>query len=224
MISWRGQVSTPQISPAAVVSRIWAIYRAQFPLLFGIAVVLFAVQFAAVLLLPGADALPLTALLWALSVLYQGMVVKLVQDVRDGRRDHSIRELLHSVEPVFWQLLAVSLLAGIGIGAGFVLLIVPGMILMVLWAVVAPVTVLERPGVFPAFSRSRELVRGNGWPVFGVLVLVFVAVAGISIAAALASSPLGSLGRALVQWAVNAAAAPLTALSASVLYFELLSE
>lgn len=214
-------MSTSQISPTAVVSRIWAIYRTQFPLLFGIAVVLFAVQFAAVLLLPSADALPLTALLWALSVLYQGMVVKLVQDVRNGRRDHSVRELVHSVEPVFWQLLAVSLLAGIGIGIGFVLLIVPGLILMVLWAVVAPVIVLERPGVFPAFRRSRELVRGNGWQVFGVLVLVFLAVAGLSIAAALASSPLGSLARALVQWAVNAAAAPLTALSASVLYFEL---
>lgn len=214
-------MSFRQISPQAVLSRIWAIYRDQFPLLFGIAIALFAIQFAAVLLLPGADALPLTALLWALSVLYQGMVVKLVQDVRDGRRDHSVRELVHSVEPVFWRLLAVSLLAGVGIGIGFVLLIVPGLVLMVIWSVVAPVTVLERPGVFAAFGRSRDLVRGNGWQVFGVLVFVFLAVAAISIAAELASSPAGTLARALVQWAVTAAAAPLTALSASVLYFEL---
>jgi len=152
-------MSTPQISPPAVVSRIWAIYRTQFPLLFGIAVVLFAVQFVAVLLLPSADTLPLTALLWALSVLYQGMVVKLVQDVREGRRDHSVRELVHSVEPVFWQLLAVSLLAGIGIGAGFVLLIVPGLILMVIWAVVAPVTVLER-----AYDIQDVCIEGQRLP------------------------------------------------------------
>ena len=71
-------------------------------------------------------------------------------------------------------------------------------------------------------GRSRELVRGNGWQVFGVIVIVFLAVAVLSLAAGLAASGLGSLGRALVQWAVNAALAPVTALSASVLYFELL--
>jgi hypothetical protein len=104
-----------------------------------------------------------------------------------------------------------------------VLLISPGLFLIVIWSVVAPVTVLERPGVFAAFARSRQLVRGNEWNVFGVILIVFLAVAVISIAAGLASAGLGSVGRALVQWLVNAAVAPITALSASVLYFELRS-
>jgi hypothetical protein len=43
----------------------------------------------------------------------------------------------------------------------------------------------------------------------------------ISVAAGLVAASLGSLTRALVQWAVNAALAPITALSASVLYFAL---
>jgi uncharacterized membrane protein len=116
----------------------------------------------------------------------------------------------------------VSILFGIALAIGFILLIIPGLILMVIWSVVAPVTVLERPGPFAAFGRSRELVRGNGWQVFGVIVLVFVAVAVLSLAAGLVASGLGSLGHALVQWAVNSALAPVTALSASVLYFELL--
>ena len=67
----------------------------------------------------------------------------------------------------------------------------------------------ERPSV-------RELVRGNGWNVFAVIVVVFLAVIAVSIAAGLIAAGLGSLGRALVQWAVNAALAPVTALSASV--------
>lgn len=211
----------PQISPGEVVGRIWQVYRSQFPVLFGLGAILFAVQFVIFLLLSTSAAFPLAALFWALSVLYQGMVVKLVQDIQDGRRDHSVLELLRSVEPVFWQLLAVSLLFGLGVGIGFLFLIVPGLILMVLWAVVAPVTLLERPGIFAAFRRSRELVRGNGWNVFGVYVLVFVAVAIISILAGIASDSLGAVGRALVQWLVNSAVAPLTALSASVLYFAL---
>jgi hypothetical protein len=100
------------------------------------------------------------------------------------------------------------------VGIGFILLIVPGLILLVRWAVVAPVTVLERPGIFAAFGRSRELVRGNGWAVFGVIMLVYLAALVVSLAAGLASASLGSLGRALIQWAVNAAIAPISGLGA----------
>ena len=213
-------MSVQPISPGAVISRIWEIYRDQFAVLLGTALVLYGLQFVVYLLIPGSG-IALAILFWALSILYQGIVVELVQDVQDGRRDHSIGDLIRSVEPVFWPLAAVSILFGIGLGIGFILLIIPGLILMVIWAVVAPVTVLERPGVFAAFGRSRELVRGNGWNVFAVIVLVFLAVAVIGIAAGLATGSLGSVGRALVQWAVNAALAPITALSASVLYFAL---
>ncbi len=189
-------------------------------MLVGTAFVLFAVQFVVLLLIPGAT-IAVAILFWALSVLYQGMVVELVNDVEDGRRDHSVIELLRSVEPVLLALLGVSILFGVGVGIGFVLLIIPGLILLVMWSVVAPVTVLERPGVFAAFGRSRELVRGNGWAVFGVIAIVGVAVIVVSLAVGIASSGLGSFGRALVQWVVNAAIAPVSALSASVIYFSL---
>jgi hypothetical protein len=215
-------MSVQPISPGSIVSRIWEIYRDQFSVLVSTAVALYGLQFVVYLLLPNAAGFALAVLFWALAILYQGMVVKLVQDIQDGRRDHSVADLVRSVEPVFWPLVGVSLLFGIGLGIGFVLLIIPGLILMVIWSVVAPVTVLERPGVFAAFGRSRELVRGNGWNVFGVILIVFLAVAVISLAAGLAASGLGTVGRAFVQWAVNAALAPATALSASVLYFALL--
>ena len=210
------------ISPGQVLSRVWEVYRAHFSVLFAIAVPLYAVLFAATFSLSTSAALPLVALFWALSVLYQGMVVKLLQDVQDGRRDHSVRELVRSVEPVFWRLLGVSLLYGIGVGIGFILLIVPGLILTVIWAVVAPVMVLERPGVFAAFGRSRELVRGNGWSVFAVIIVVTIGVGAVGLAAGIATSSLGTVGRALVQWLVDASLAPLQALSAGVLYFALL--
>lgn len=215
-------MSVQPISPGSVVSRIWEIYRDQFSVLVSTAVALYALQFVVFLLLPTAAGFALAVLFWALAILYQGIVVKLVQDVQDGKRDHSVTELVRSVQPVFWSLVGVSILFGLGLGIGFVLFIIPGLILMVIWSVVAPVTVLERPGVFAAFGRSRELVRGNGWSVFGVIVIVFLAVAVISIAAGLAASSLGSVGQAFVQWAVNSALAPVTALSASVLYFALL--
>jgi hypothetical protein len=214
-------VNAQSISPGAVVARIWETYRDQFSVLALTALVLYALQFVIFLVLSPAAGIALAVVFWALSILYQGMVVKLVQDVQDGRRDHSVGELLQSVEPVFWPLVGVSILFGIGVGIGFVLLVIPGLFLLVIWSVVAPVTVLERPGVFAAFGRSRELVRGNGWNVFGVIVVVFLTVVVISIAAGLIASGLGSVGRSLVQWAVNALLAPIPALGASVLYFAL---
>ncbi len=214
-------MSVQPISPTSIVSRVWDLYKDQFAVLIGTATCLYALQFVIYLLLPGAAGLALVLLFGALSILYQGMVVKLVQDVQDGRRDNSIGDLVRSVEPVFWPLVAVSILFGLGVGIGFILLIIPGLVLLVVCSVVAPVTVIERPGVLQAFGRSRALIRGNGWNVFGVILLVFLAVVVVSLAAGIAADSLGSVGRSLVQWAVNAALAPVTALSASVLYFEL---
>jgi hypothetical protein len=208
------------ISPSEVVGRIWEIYRERAAVLVGTAAVLFAVEFVVLLLVPSAS-IAIAILFWALNVLYQGMVVKLVQDIEGGRSDHSVRDLLRSVEPVLLPLMGVSIIFAICVAIGFVLLIIPGLILLVIWSVVAPVTVLERPGVLAAFGRSRELVRGNGWNVFGVIILVGLAVIVISVAAGLVAASLGSVGGALIQWAVTAALAPVSALAASVLYFAL---
>lgn len=213
-----------RISPGEVVSRVWGIYQDQFAVLVGTALVLFAVQFLLALLLSGSLTLVVAVLFWVISTLYQGMVVELVSDVRDGRRDHSVGDLLRSVEPVLFPLMVVSVLLGLGVAIGFILLIIPGLILMTLWSVVAPVTVLEHPGILAAFGRSRELVRGNGWAVFGVIVLLYFAVVVLSLLAGAVTAGLGSAGRALVQWAVTVLLAPVPALGASVLYFELRGE
>ena len=101
--------------------------------------------------------LPVAAVVFLIDAVFRLLGLQsagLVSDVRDGRLDQSIGGLLSSVTPVLLPLIAVSILAGLGIAIGLVLLIVPGLILVTFWSVVAPVTVLERPGVFAAFSRS----------------------------------------------------------------------
>jgi hypothetical protein len=213
-------ISPQSITPGAVISRIWEIYRDQARVLIPLAAVLFALQFLVLLLVPGAS-IAIAILFWALSILYQGMVVELVQDLEQGRRDHSVADLIRSVEPVLLQLIAVSIIYAVGVGIGFVLIIIPGLILLVIWSVVAPVTVLERPGVFAAFGRSRELVRGNGWNVFAVIVIVGLAVIIISLVIGAAAVGLGTVGRAVVDWVVASAVTPVSALAAAVLYFAL---
>ena len=85
----------------------------------------------------------------------------------------------------------------------------------------APVVVLERPGAFKALGRSRELVRGNGWQVFGVIVVLVI---GVRIVAGIieAIGDAGGTGVGIVvRVIVEILLAPLSALAASVLYFEL---
>jgi hypothetical protein len=89
----------------------------------------------------------------------QGALVYAVDDARDGRVDSSIAELFERVRRYLG-----TLLAGIGIAIGFVLLVVPGLILLTWWCLIVPVIVLEGKAVGAAFGRSRELVRGMGGP------------------------------------------------------------
>jgi MFS family permease len=152
------------------------------------------------------------------------MVVSLVHDVQDGRRDSSVGELFRAVGPVLGPLIGASLLYGLGVGIGFFLLIVPGCILLTIWAVIAPAIVIEKRGVFAAFGRSRELVRGFGWPVFGTVIVatLITAVASLiltAIAEAIAGGPIlrivfGALAATLT--------APIGGLVAAVLYYRLL--
>jgi ABC-type multidrug transport system fused ATPase/permease subunit len=211
-----------RIVAGAVVARIWSLYRANAAVLLPAAVVLSAIQLGIALLLPTALALIFALVFWVLSLLYQGFVVEVVAQARVGAHVTGQGDLLRAVTPALGSLILISILFAIGVAIGFVLIVVPGLVLLTLWSVVVPAEVLERRGVFGSFGRSRELVRGNGWPVFGVIVIVYIALLVISLLAAVVAASLGHVGRDLVQWAVSVAVMPVVALSASVLYFELL--
>lgn len=71
-------------------------------------------------------------------------------------------------------LLGLSVLMAIALVLGFALLIVPGVILLVMWAVASPALVAENIGVIEAFGRSRQLTKGARWRVFGLGLLMLV--------------------------------------------------
>jgi hypothetical protein len=212
------------MSPTEVVGSALRIYRAQAGPLLAAALLVFAVDAVASLVLRDGLAFLAAVVSLVAGAFYQGMVAELVRDVQDGRRDSSLRDLLRGVAPVVGPLVAVSLLYGIGVALGLVLLLVPGLIALTVWAVAAPVAVLERPGVFAAFGRSRELVRGHGTAVFGTIILVFLLVVTVGVLASVVAVNAGEGARAIVQWLLSVLAAPVTALTAAVLYFALLRE
>jgi hypothetical protein len=214
---------SPTLDPGAVISRAVAIYRDNFAILFWAAAALFAVPFVLAFAVDSTGGTLLAGLVTiVIGTFYQGMVVELVQDVQDGRRDNSLGQLFRSVTPVLVTLLAVSILYGLGAGIGFALIVIPGLFLMTIWAVTAPVVVLERSSVLGAFRRSQELVRGNGWSVFAVILTATVGVAIVRAIVQGLTSGLGDGASAVITWAVTAATEPISALAAAVLYFALL--
>jgi hypothetical protein len=214
-------VNTRAINPGDVIGEAFRIYREQAAVVLPLAFGLFAIN-AVFELVVGGPGSALVALV--VGLFYQGAVVQLVRDVQDGRRDNSAMELVNSVTPVALSLLAVSLLSAIGVVIGLVLLILPGLYLLTIWAVAAPVIVIERPGVFGAFGRSQELVKGNGWSVFALLlivaVLVFVPAFIIQLPADAAA---GHTASAVIDWVVQSLVAPIGALTSSVLYYALVN-
>jgi hypothetical protein len=87
-------------------------------------------------------------------------------------RRASLGEALRVGLARFAPLLGASIVAGFGIVFGLVACIVPGLIFMVWWAFITQVVVVERQGALESLGRSKQLVEGYGWRVFGVLLLV----------------------------------------------------
>ncbi len=169
-----------------VLNESWLLYRRFFARFFVTAAVVFIpLDFVGALAAEaGGDVA--AAAVWGLISLVvtvvgifwvQGALVEAVRDVRDGRAEVGIGELYTRTRPRLPTLIAAGVLAGIGIVLGLILLIVPGLYLLTRWALIAPVIVLERRSAGEAFSRSAEIVRGNGWSVFGLIVMTIIGAA-----------------------------------------------
>jgi hypothetical protein len=213
-----------KLDAGGVIRSVFHIYVEQAPVLMPAAAAVFVVTgIVAAALLAASPALALVGAVVGLvaTMVFTGMVVELVSDLQDGRRDASAGQLLRAVRPVIGQLIIVGIVAGVGIVVGFVLLIVPGLILITVWSVVAPVVVLERPPGLGALRRSRELVRGSGWQVFLVILVLDILVVGASSGVQIGANSAGSGVGIVVRVVIGVLTAPLSALAAAVLYFAL---
>jgi hypothetical protein len=218
-------VPAKRISPGEVVSETFSLYGRHVVALLGSAVVVFVIFGLASGLIEnsGGFLLALVGSIVRLAghALYTGFVVTLVQDVRDGRRDQTIGDMFASAAPVIPSLIGFSILFALGVGIGLILLIVPGLILLTFWCLGAPVIVIEREGALEAFGRSRRLVSGEAWSVFGTLVVVLLIVIAIGVILGVIATPISNAATDVASIISSAISAPIFALAVSVMYFRL---
>jgi uncharacterized membrane protein len=74
----------------------------------------------------------------------------------------------------FWAIIGISILVFLGLAIGFALLVIPGGIMALRWAVTLPVCMVEGKGPLASMRRSAELTKGHRWKLFGIGVLIYV--------------------------------------------------
>jgi hypothetical protein len=214
------------VQAGAVIGKAWETYKAHWRHLLPIAFVVY-VLISLLILLLGALLGWLGAVLGSIVGLagifwLQGALVLAIDDVRDGRADLSISETLDRVTPRLGTLALAGLLAGVAIGFGLILLIVPGLFLLTIWLVIVPAIMLEGCGVSASFARSQELVRGYGWSVFGVIALTILIYLGVAILFGVLRDILDSEWAGLaLNIVLQTITAPFLALAWTTTYYEL---
>jgi hypothetical protein len=163
-------------------------------------------------LVAAAIAIIITAVLQA--ALTRGAALASVGDPVDA--EASYRYGFHK----FGSVLLISILVGLVVAVGFILLIVPGVIFLTMLAVAIPSLIVEDRRGTDAMGRSWNLVKGSFWHVLGTIVVAAI-ITGII------GSILGLLGGSnwFLQWIFGSIAqiitAPFTALVAILLYVDL---
>jgi hypothetical protein len=124
--------------------------------------------------------------------------------------------------PVIVIAIAFSIIMTIGM----MLLVVPGIFVIVVFAVTVPAYVVEKPGIVGSFRRSWNLTKGNRWRVLGILVILMVilAIVGMVIGAAAGFSVVMGTDLTfvlIVNYVVSAFSAALMSVAIAVMYHDL---
>ena len=139
-------------------------------------------------------------------------------------------EILNAVLNRIGAILVFAIITAIAVAIGFILLILPGILAIVVFSLGLPAIFNERRGGGDAVSRCFALISGNWGVALGVVAIGFVitivgslVLGGISGPGALTSPNFSdfSVIRTIIQIGASALLAPLIPALATALYFEL---
>jgi len=182
-----------------VLARAWNVFIGNFPFFFGITLLVYVVIGIVVglVMVPFiiaiglsiatfdiADVRPETWVLLAIGVVVVVVLFFMLNQIGQAvlllgafqrMRGQPLRvgEALRRAFARFFPLLGLGLLLSLALMLGFLLLVVPAVILFCMWWVVVPACVVEGRGPIESMSRSAALTKGYRWKIFGLAVVVF---------------------------------------------------
>ncbi len=174
----------------ALLDRAFRLYSGNFPLMLGIVATAYVPLYAVQLLiqasvdrgiaLSGRDFTAILAeilfvLLWASVALpiATGAATYAISE-RYLHNDVTVGQALRRAWKRLWTLCIAQLAVLVRVSLGFLLLIIPGILWSLSYAIVTPVVLVEGRKAGPSLKRSWELVKGNRKKVFAVMVVMGV--------------------------------------------------
>lgn len=169
--------------------------------------------------------LGLASVAWAI---YYGTRAKIGLILVLKNENVKVKESFQASKRFFASYFVVSIVTSIIIGFAFLLLIIPGIILSVTWSMAILLTVLEdKSTIKSATRRSRELIKGYWWPVFGRFLAIGVVAVLVSVIMNIPMNSLNEAGKQAYSFIINvfwALISPLFLTYSYLLYKDLVSK
>jgi hypothetical protein len=159
---------------------------------------------------------------WIVSTVVNGVCVKCAADLIEKGKA-SLTEAFNFTVYKLVSLLAVALITVILIGLGFLALIIPGIILLIMFSLVVPAIMIEGIGALDSLSRSRRLVSYRWLKTFVLLLIVYLAVFFVSYIGNLIGQPLGPFST-IVGSIAAAFIQPIIPIALTVYYYAMVAK
>jgi hypothetical protein len=155
--------------------------------------------------------------------LISALHVRAVREVGNGARPTFVDTFRRSLP----RLLVVAAAAGISgalIGVGYLAFVIPGVLLSLIWPVVAQAAALEGGGPIDALRRSVDLTRGHRWHGFGLILSAgLIAYVPTAVLFALFRHSGTTVGSFVAGTAVQVVVRSFEALATGLLFFDLVA-
>lgn len=147
------------------------------------------------------------------------MTVALILAINDN--SISAKMAYNQARQYFWKYIGLSIVMSLLIMVGFVLLIIPGIILSVWFVFSTFILVLENGAIIESLKKSREYVRGKWWAIFGRLIAMslFILLLGMLISLITVFMPAHAITEAIVS-ALTVLLAPIAMAYMYLMYTE----
>lgn len=130
-----------------------------------------------------------------LGMSWAGGIFGLLQQAERGST--TLNACVNAAITGFLPTLGLIILWWLGVALGYVLVVIPALILIPMWSVAVPAKIGEGIGVFESFGRSRFLTRDHRLSIFGVLFLLLIVYYVLAIAIAGTTMGVGFFSGAL---------------------------
>lgn len=132
-------------------------------------------------------------IMWLVSLILYNAILFRIGAVASGDSGDLYDALITGIRKVIPVFIA-AILYSLAISAGFVLLVIPGLILMVTLLFFQVLIVIDDEGIIASLKRSHQLVWGNYWRTTAVILIPFFIIYALIMVVAFIAGFLGLFG------------------------------